>query len=71
MTEHKRRGPKKTLTEWIRCAATPEDKAALVRIHQHYYGGLKDYNESDVIRLAIRSEAARLTSTAGHPAQAS
>ena len=68
MNEPKRRGPKKVLTEWIRCAATPEDKAALVRIHEHYYGGLKDYNESDVVRLAIRSEYARLATDQPAPA---
>jgi hypothetical protein len=63
--ERKHRGrPSKKLTEWIRSAATPEDKAMLAHIAKHY----GDETESAVVRRIVRLEYGRLT--AGQPAQA-
>lgn len=67
-TQSKHRGPKKRMTEWIRLVATPEDKAMLLKIAEHYKP-TEEYNESATVRLIIRTEHARLT--AGESAQVS
>ena len=66
--ERKHRGrPSKNLTEWIRRAATPEDKAMLAQIAEHY----GDQTESDTVRRIVRLQYAYITKTAEQVAPAS
>lgn len=60
MTENKRRGPTKRMTEWIRLVATPADKVMLSRIAEHN----GDESESATVRRLIRREYSAITNTA-------
>ena len=63
--ERKHRGrPSRNLTEWIRSAATLEEKAMLAKIAAHY----GDETESAAIRRIVRLQFASITTSTNQPA---